>query len=323
MMPALVFSYSRPTCAGSGPGARARSATRDAILYANAEAVLASTGAVETKTPGFPPAPAAKAGFIRIGSDEQVLAMGLDAHLALADYQKCTLLAEEFDLDAIGGSAPGGAGCPDDETINGLLWSCLNTRRALVIGRRAWSAAQLLPFADLRFHATPPMRWIRPDDALDREKILLINHEKSGSAAEELRAALASYVRVEVMNGWTLDGGRAADIADLNAGVHLHVGEHGLASDTVRLVDSWINRIPVLHVPPRRPTSRRAAGDDILEVRHAQNGFNCTGIGEVLTAYEDLRNDRVLRVKLADGGARAVTPLAESWKTIAAELLDG
>lgn len=315
MTPALVFTHSGAAATACGGG---RLAVRDDILYRNAEAALAIAGARDTRADGVQPLPATRPGALRLGTDEQVLAVGLGAHIALADCRKSTLLAETFDLEAFGET-----GRPDDEAINGLLWSCLNTRRAVAVGRRAWSAAQLLPFSDLRFHAVPPLRWIAAADALDRDRILLVDHETAGTAAVELQAALSSYARVEILRGWTIGGQRPAEMADLDAGIHLHLGDHTLADDAPRLVDSWINRVPVLQVRPRRTATPPVRDEEVLRVRHAQNGFECAGIGDVLAAYEDLRNDRVLRAKMTEAGARTVAPLAEGWRAIAADLLDG
>ncbi len=313
MTPVLVF----------GCAAEEKLGTRDRILHENVEAALTAFGPIDSRRlddvgPDRSMPAMTRTGLARIGVDEQVLAVGRCAHLALADCLKCTLLAGHLDLE----------GDQDRErshveAINGWIWSCLNTRRAVVLGRRAWQAAQLLPFSDRRYHAMPPLRWIRQDDFLDPQKLLIINHEEDGAAAAELQAALAGYARIEVIDRCETSADRPIDFVHLDAAYHVHVGGHTMAADEPRLVEGWVNRIPVLRYRSRRSIPVRSPRGEVLDVHHGSNGFHCGSPGEVLATYDDLRSDRVLRGKIIDAGLKSVAPLVAGWRAVAGDLLSG
>lgn len=250
-------------------------------------------------------------GQTRIPPLVPVIALGVPAHVSLAETSKRTLIARDLGLEEDGES--------EEEVIEHLVWSSINTITMVALGSPAWQSIQLLPVARRRFLKVPPLSLCQADT--ERPSVLVIDHEATAGRASALVEVLdrASF-RVRYAGPEAAGVARYEPWAD-TGWIHVHVGEHTLDTEMPRLVDSWqscrptIQLVePVCAVPPNRPAP-------FLLVNDRQNGFVCTAANEVVAICRDLMDDPVLRDKVVAIGRSSAAQYHSAWQTIAETLL--
>lgn len=255
-------------------------------------------------------------GLREVRSESKIVALGLAAHTALADFQKNSLVV-------------GFAGINDlEEDIERLFWSCINTMKISCIGVEAWRDIQVLPSIGRRLFELPPLRMRRiqrepggPEQATKLGfNILVVNHQSDTHDADQITQVLMS-------EGYTVEPAARVLGEDeqmptawaSTAAVHLHVGWHLSDSEGIRLLDTWHSgRLAILYIPSE---SAHTSLPNSLMVDPEVNGFFCYTHRSVLSACLEIWSDAVFRKKLEQAGIASAAPLARDWHLIAENLV--
>ena len=292
---------------------RSNALRKDCLVYASIDQALDAMPDVAWHRGSMAEVSRADPGLREIRPHDPVVALGRAAHNVLADYRKRTLLMGRAEDEA----------CEED--IARLVWSCVNTSKAIALGRGAWRWMQILPIADRRFYAVPPLRIAPASDIVpvgaSGSSILVIDHEADGSRAATIGETLESAGFLVQHTGRARDGEGQSDEGGWSsrAAIHVHVGFHDGGAEEMRLLDTWHSRRFAILVTPRRVA--RHAPENSLMVEADVNGFLCDTPGKVLAAIADLGQDPVLRKKMLEAGLASVAPLAREWLTIASDLV--
>jgi hypothetical protein len=280
--------------------------TLEALIYANAEMALAQAAGTERHqiAPGDSAWDNSLRGIFSILPRQPVIAIGMQAHAALAGFQKRSLFVGDHCLESVTQSQHG---------IEQLIWSCANTSRIIAIGDDAWGAVQLLPVADRRHYAVPPLKLPQSQPGLDARKLRIINHQPDHGVASEL-ATLA------VAQGFTIAGDVVTEHpARGGAEIHVHVGPHAVSAKNFRLIDSWHSGAVAVQLLPSRPST--GWEDGTLMAEDEVNGFICHTPQTVLAVCTQIQQDPVLARTLIAAGRHSAAPLARAWSAIAQDLL--
>ena len=245
----------------------------------------ASLGARRTSLPGLE----------RVRLPQTLIAFDRAAHLGLADFEKRTIFTQDLAVDR-----------PDID-IEQLIWSSINTSRAIALGTPAWASLQSLPINGISRHPMPPIDMGAAGEARGASvRIVAHGHQPLAvSATGLLRRAGFSIA----------DGGPAwCD----EAAIHLHIGPHDLDAEQPRIVDSWASGRLVIQMPGEADGPER---HDPLLVDHERNGIFCRSLGEIVATCEDVRADGTFWRQLVKGGHRTIARHLEGWSDIAAAIL--
>ena len=285
---------------------------RAAAIHANVEAALAALTEIERHAvDGVDAASrrrAAAPGLVRIEDHRRVVALGLDAHVALADARKCSLIAGDIEVEL-----------RRTDDLAPLVWSCANTATVVALGAAAWRSVQLLPFDRRRFQPLPPLRLGAGEGGGAR--VLVIDHEDGAETARALAALLRRDVAEVAYLGARRVSSAGPAVPDPawsgGADIHVHVGHHAAGCETLRLLDSWQSRCPALQLVPR---DGRAGAHHLL-IEDGVNGFLCHAPDAVRARLAELVTNRVRRRTLVAAGLRSAAPLAQGWAAVVQDLL--
>ncbi len=289
---------------------------RDMVALENVWTALTARGGSERRQVVLPKNGVRTiAGLSHVKPVEHIVALGLAAHAVLAEFEKTTLIAGGLDLDS-DPSLP-------QEQLAQLIWSSVNTAKVVALGAIAWKSIQLLPLRERCFYQMPPL-CLPNSQAQEDESILVIDHDENSSKARDLLEVLrAHYGQVDYARshkGCAHDAGLSGVWADRSR-IHIHVGHHTLATEFLRLVDTWQSRRVALQLLPRTGPTSGTDSDDRLLIENEANGFICRSVEQVLTCCNEILADDVLQAKFIAAGLRTVAPLARKWTAIADDLV--
>lgn len=245
----------------------------------------ASLGARRTSVPGLR----------RVRLRETLIAFDRAAHLGLADFEKRTIFTQDIVVDR------------PDVDIERLIWSSINTSRAIALGTPAWASLQALPISGISRHAMPPIDMGAAAEVHGASvRIIAHGHQPlAASATALLRRA-----------GFAIADGGAAWCDE--AAIHLHIGPHDLDAEEPRILDSWASGRLVIQMPGEADGPERR---DALLVDHERNGIFCRSVGEIVATCEDVRADGTFWRQLVKGGHKTIVRHLGGWSDIAAAIL--
>ena len=232
-------------------------------------------------------------GLRQVRLPQKLIVVDRMAHIDLADFQKRSIFTEALDVDA------------PEVDIEKLVWSSVNTSRALALNAGAWASLQALPIDAVSYHPMPP---IRMNALRQREGSLAVRIICHGAqpAAPSISSQLArAGFAVSIDNtSWNDE-----------AAIHLHVGADEIDDDKPRLIDSWASgRLVVEHIGEGAATSAKSSG---THVSHEFNGFYCPTVGDVISACVELQGDPIFQTKLMKAAHQTAAPHEKDWDAIA------
>ena len=234
-------------------------------------------------------------GLERVRLPQTLIAFDRAAHIGLADFEKRTIFTQDLAVDR------------PDVDIERLIWSSINTSRALALGSPAWASVQSLPIDGIGRHHMPPIDMGAVGDVRGASVRIIAHGNQPLAATAALLLRRAGFAVADVGDAWCDE-----------AAIHLHIGPHDLDSEEPRIVDSWASGRLVIQMPGE---TERLERRDVLLVDHERNGIFCRSVGDIVATCGGVREDATFWRQLVKAGHKTITRHLEGWSDIATAIL--